>query len=114
VPANANGIAIAIYEMAVSVPLNPQTPQSVGAIYGTIIGGVAVDGGGAIVINGVPHPVDPWGPMMINLLNASLASAGFRGMDRAIGQSVRQLAAKSVLQSIKAATPTSRKRQRVK
>lgn len=103
VPAKSNGIAIAIYESAVRVPLNPKNPG--GVIYGTIIGGVAVDGGGAIVINGVPHPVDPWGPAMIALLNASLASAGSRAMDRAIGVQVRQLAAKSVLQSIKAAMP---------
>jgi hypothetical protein len=32
-------------------------------IWGQLIGGVAVDGGGAIIINGRPHPVDPWGPL---------------------------------------------------
>jgi hypothetical protein len=32
-------------------------------IVGEIFGGVAVDGGGVIWVNGVPHPVDPWGPL---------------------------------------------------
>lgn len=109
VPAQANGIAIAIYEAGARVPLNPKNPAAGEAIYGTIIGGVAVDGGGAIVINGVPHPVDPWGPAMIGLVNASLATAGSRAMDRNIGAQVRQLAAKSVLQAIKAAMPNIEK-----
>lgn len=30
---------------------------------GQIFGGVDVDGGGVIVVGGVPHPVDPWGPL---------------------------------------------------
>jgi hypothetical protein len=32
-------------------------------LVGEIFGGVAVDGGGLIWINGKPHPVDPWGPL---------------------------------------------------
>lgn len=32
-------------------------------IVGEIFGGVAVDGGGFIWVNGHPHPVDPWGPL---------------------------------------------------
>lgn len=30
---------------------------------GQIFGGVEVDGGGVIVVGGVPHPVGPWGPL---------------------------------------------------
>jgi hypothetical protein len=32
-------------------------------LVGEIFGGVAVDGGGVIWINGKPHPIDPWGPL---------------------------------------------------
>ncbi len=37
----------------------PHLPQLVGQL----LGGVAVDGGGWVVVGGVPIPVGPWGPM---------------------------------------------------
>lgn len=37
------------------------------AIVGTIIGFQTVDGSGIIIVNGVPHPVGPWGPMTSQL-----------------------------------------------
>lgn len=40
-------------------PYHPHIPELVGEIFG----GVAVDGGGILWINGKPHPVDPWGPL---------------------------------------------------
>jgi hypothetical protein len=36
-------------------------------IVGTIIGFQTVDGSGIIIVNGVPHPVGPWGPMTAQL-----------------------------------------------
>ncbi len=36
---------------------------------GQIFGGVDVDGGGVIIIGGVPHPIDPWGPLKDLLLH---------------------------------------------
>jgi hypothetical protein len=34
------------------------------SIVGELFGGVAVDGGGVLFVNGRPHPVDPWGPLV--------------------------------------------------
>jgi len=104
VPAGAVGMAIALYQ----APPQLQRPHFSGAIYGTLIGGVAVDGGGKIVINGVPHPVDPWGPLVVRLVNASLVSAGSRTMAGA-GKQVRQLAARSVVNDIREALPNIEK-----
>lgn len=101
VPAQASGLAIAIYEQRQRVFFDPRRYE----IFGTLIGGVAVDGGGAIVVNGVPHPVDPWGPLMVHLAQAALASAASRDMERSVGTKVRGLAAQSALHSIRAAIP---------
>lgn len=105
VPAKSSGMAIAVYQRS-DVNFNP--PRG-GEIYGTLIGGVAVDGGGHIVINGVPHPVDPWGPLVVQLVQAALTSAGSRGLSGRIGAEVRKLTAQSVLQSIRAAIPNIEK-----
>ena len=104
VPKGSNGIAIAIYQNTGQPPPNYGKPGQYG-IYGTVIGGVAVDGGGSIIINGVPHPVDPWGPLYSTLINASLAAAGSRAMPAKEGAEVRQLAARSVLTSIAKTVP---------
>jgi hypothetical protein len=101
VPAGANGIAIAIYENSGVVFQKPDIGDV--AIGGTIIGGVAVGGGGAIIVNGKPHPVDPWGPLVVSLVQASLASAGSRGLERSLGAEVQQLTRKSVMGSLKEA-----------
>lgn len=100
VPAGSNGLAIAVYERAQGLTFRPR-PEVLGG--GTLIGGVAVDGGGAIVINGVPHPVDPWGPLTVALVQASLSVAGSRGLERTLGTQVRQLAGESVMHSLKQA-----------
>lgn len=104
VPAGSDGIAIAIYQNSGSPPPGYGKPGQYG-IYGTIIGGVAVDGGGWIIINGIPHPVDPWGPLYSSLINASLTTAGSRAMPAKEGAQVRQLAARSVLTSIEKTIP---------
>ncbi len=45
------------YRAAVRIPA-----PWVGA--GQLIGGIEVDGGGFIIVNGVPHPVGPWDPLL--------------------------------------------------
>jgi hypothetical protein len=102
VPAGAGGLAIAVYERSGAVLNVPSRQYEVG---GFLIGGVAVDGGGAIVINGKPHPVDPWGPLVVSLAQASLIVVGSSGGTRSIVSEGRQLAAKTALESIKQAIP---------
>lgn len=109
VPANSAGIAIAIYKRS-NVNIPQIDPAAGEAIFGTIIGGVAVDGGGAIIINGKPHPIDPWGPLIISLVNASLASAAAKQIDHSTRTQIQQLAAKSVLEAIKVTIPKIEKK----
>ena len=73
VPANSVGIAIAIYQRSNVTLDGPGRQYEAG---GYIVGGVAVDGGGGLVVNGVYHPVDPWGPLVVSLVQASLVSLG--------------------------------------
>lgn len=40
----------------------PAVPPPFNEVVGRIIGGVASDGGGAIIIGGQVHPIPPWGP----------------------------------------------------
>jgi hypothetical protein len=47
----------------VSIGYRPQERRRLPDLVGEIFGGVAVDGGGWIFVNGKPHPVDPWGPL---------------------------------------------------
>ncbi|EUC18725.1 hypothetical protein [Paraburkholderia hospita] len=42
----------------------PQSVVSLPELVGILLGGVAVDGGGWIIVGGIPHPVDPWGAWM--------------------------------------------------
>jgi hypothetical protein len=100
VPVGSTGIAIAIYERS-GVKLHPRPSGE--QIGGTIIGGVAVDGNGVLIINGRPHPVDPWGPLYQKLVNASLVVAGSRAKAEDIGAKVRQLATQSVQTELKSA-----------
>lgn len=101
VPPGANGIAIAIYERQQVATFKPPKGEILAG--GTIIGGVAVDGGGAIIVNGVPHPIDPWGPLMVSLARASLTMAGSRSLERTIGDNVQSLTGQSVLHTLKQA-----------
>ena len=102
VPAKASGLAIAVYERSGTVLNVPSRQYEVG---GFLIGGVAVDAGGAIVINGKPHPVDPWGPLVVSLTQASLIVVGSSSASRSLVSEGQQLAAKTALESIKQAIP---------
>jgi hypothetical protein len=104
VPAGSNGVAIAIYQKS-NVVLNPIGTPAGGLIYGTILGGVAVDGGGIIIINGVPHPVGPWGPFIASLITASAISFEAGTLEAKIGAQVKQLAAQNAVIAIKQALP---------
>jgi hypothetical protein len=64
VPKDDNGIAIATYRIPPPVHFKP--PRE-GGIGGTIVGGVGVDGGGGIIINGIFHPIGPWNPFLAAL-----------------------------------------------
>ncbi|HTQ31556.1 MAG TPA: hypothetical protein VMI53_10130 [Opitutaceae bacterium] len=103
VPAGSVGIAIAVYQKS-NVVLNPPGNQG-GLIYGTVLGGVAVDGGGVIIINGVPHPVDPWGPLIASLVKASSVVYEAKSFDQKLGAQVSQLAAQQAVSAIKQALP---------
>lgn len=100
VPAGANGLAIAVYERSEGIRLEPGRGET---LAGTLIGAVAVDGGGAIIVGGVPHPIDPWGPLMVELAQASLAVAGSRGIEATLGTQVRQLVGESVMHALRQA-----------
>jgi hypothetical protein len=95
-------MAIAVYERG---PAPPPVPRPNAEIVGFLIGGVAVDGGGHIVINGVPHPVDPWGPLVISLVNASLVTAGSAAAGQELAVQGRKLAATAALNAIRVAIP---------
>jgi hypothetical protein len=99
VPARANGLAIAVYERPQGFTVRPSHEHE--AFGGTIIGDAAIDGRGAIILRGVPHPIDPWGPLTVGLVQASLAVAGSRGLEQTFGAQVRQLAGESVMHSLK-------------
>lgn len=64
VPQHDTGIAIATYRVPQSHL--PKFPPGEG-IGGTIVGGVARDGSGGIVINGIYHPIGPWNPMLAGI-----------------------------------------------
>ena len=105
VPAGASGLAVAVYEVVAVKPTGIQHPHATSTVYGGVIGGIAVDTRGGIIINNVVHPVTPWGPLSVSLVRASLVSAASRGTPEKLGKDVRRLAAKAALQSIRAAIP---------
>jgi hypothetical protein len=47
----------------VTVSYRPRQILHIPDLVGEVFGGVAVDGGGVLWVNGKPHPVDPWGPL---------------------------------------------------
>jgi hypothetical protein len=65
VPQGDNGIAIATFRVPPPVDLKP--PPDDHREGGTIVGGVAHDGSGGIIINGHFHPIGPWDPMLAAL-----------------------------------------------
>ena len=102
VPANANGVAIAVYQTPAG--FNPILPPGKGeAIYGTIIGGVAVDGGGWIIVNGHPHPVDPWGPLVVRLVQNAVMTIQAKQMDKRIRKEIIRLATEDAVIAVKEA-----------
>ena len=70
-----------------------------------MVGGVAVDSCGSIIINGVSHPVDPWGPLTVALVRSSLVTAGSASAAPQLAAAGRRLAATAALESIRAALP---------
>lgn len=63
VPKGDNGIAIATYRIPPGqTPVKP--PRGHEGVVGTIVGGVAVDGGGGVIVGGHYHPVGPWNPFL--------------------------------------------------
>lgn len=102
VPAGATGLAFAVYERD---PL-PSLPSGRNvAIYGVPAAGVLVDAGGIVWVNGHPHPVDPWGPLLAHLVNLSTATDGAILAGGKFSAEVNKLAATEALSAIKAALP---------
>jgi hypothetical protein len=80
----------------VTLTYRPAERIPIPSIWGEIFGGVAVDGGGLIFINGHPVPVDPWGPL-VGVLN-QVAAHSFA--DQIADPSARLEAKKSALAQI--------------
>lgn len=73
VPADDDGIAVATYR--IPPPLKGPRPGSQIGIEGTLVGGVAVDGGGGIIVGGHYHPIGPWDPFLAALAVYASAKA---------------------------------------
>ena len=59
----------------------PRGPSSITpGIVGQLIGGVAVDGGGWVIVGGYPHPIPPLGPVteILQLLAANALLTGIK------------------------------------
>jgi hypothetical protein len=98
-----DGIAIAIYQAGDRVVVRPNPKQfTIGPAI--VIGGVAVDGGGIVIIGGKPHPVGPWGPLMERLARSAGVAGSAQELDKRAGASVMRVAAQDALGAIKAAT----------
>jgi hypothetical protein len=67
VPIGDDGIAIATYHVPPPGPTPQRPPRPGDEIGGTIVGGVGVDGGGGIIINGHFFPIGPWDPLLAGL-----------------------------------------------
>lgn len=101
----ASGIAIAIYETRDPVVTRPKAPTQQYYQAGILIGGVVVDGGGNIIIGGVPHPIDPLGPLMVRIAHSAVISVEARGLEKKVGAQVQKLAAQDALAAINDAIP---------
>lgn len=75
------------------------------AVGGKVIGGVAVDGGGYIIIGGKPRPIDPWGPLIVRLIHDSALAAQARSLDKRFAKEVRRLIAQDIRQALKEFEP---------
>jgi hypothetical protein len=104
IPAQARGIAVAIYQKPDSSISRP--PYRDSAIFGRVLGGVGVDGGGVVIVGGKPHPVGPWGPLIERLAASAGVATQALAMDKKIGGEIRKSAAQDALQAIKKALPS--------
>jgi hypothetical protein len=108
VPAGSDGLAIAFYERPQGVP-PPNLNVGRYEIGGIVVGGVIFDGGGGIILNGVYHPVDPWGPLLVALTQASLIVAASKGLSQSFRVQGSQLATRAVVETIRTALPVIEK-----
>ncbi len=67
----------------VTLSYRPPRRIEVPGLVGELFGGVAVDGGGWILVNGHLQPVDPWGPLR-GVLEQVVAHAQANGVADAI------------------------------
>jgi hypothetical protein len=111
VPAHSAGVAIAIYENNSLPSVRPPTIQGEG-IVATIIGGVAVDGPGWVIINGIPHHIDPYGPEFGRLSRGLSIYSQAKILDKKTGREIQKLADKEILGAIKDLESAVLKRQK--
>lgn len=74
VPQHDNGIAIATYRIP-PTQQPPRLPHGSEGEVGIIVGGVAVDGGGGIIVGGHYHPIPPWSPFLAAIAVYQAATA---------------------------------------
>ncbi len=72
--ADAGGTALAFAFYQTPVSATPRVPGHYG-IGGTIVGGVARDGSGGIIVGGHYHPIGPWNPFLATLAVVEAAKA---------------------------------------
>jgi hypothetical protein len=72
VPEGDSGIAVATYRIP---PPTHVVPSREPGLVGTLVGGVAHDGDGGIVVGGHYHPIGPWEPFLaaLSVFNAAKA-----------------------------------------
>ena len=102
VPAGTIGFAVAVYDQPDRPLVRIPDDYRIG---GTLIGGVAVDGGGFIIVGGKPIPIDPWGPMLLRLVQSALVAAAAKGLEGGGSADIPQLAARDALAVIRRAVP---------
>lgn len=106
------GIAVAVYQTKDPVVTRPRVPSQAYCQAGIMIGGVVVDGGGNIIIGGVPHPIDPLGPLIVRIAHNAVISVEARGLERKVAAQVQKLAAQDALSAVKDAAPALEKQLR--
>lgn len=101
------------------VTLSYRPAERIPGIVGEVFGGVAIDAGGVIFVNGHPHPVDPWGPLVGVLGQVVAHSLADRIADplvrldakkAALGQ-IMEIASKELEGLTELETPPARSRQ---
>ncbi len=82
----------------VTLTYRPAERIFVPGIFGEIFGGVAVDGGGVIYVNGHPHPVDPWGPLVAVLGQVVAHSSADQIVDPLVRLDAKKAALTQIMQ----------------